>query len=277
MPPRNRPGVAALFDQLAPAYDQGGVAWFRPIAERLIELLAPQPGENALDIGAGRGAVAFPLSRAVGPTGKVTALDVSPRMTELLRSDADRLGRTNITTVAGHVADAALATGSFDVVAASLVLFFCPDPASELTEWLRTVRAGGGRLGITTFGGRSAAWQAADRAFKPFLPPGMLDARTSGETGPFASPAALATLFERCGAVAVETVEEPLVVRLPDVQAYQLWSMTLGQRAMWEAVPAEELPALLESMEAILAETRDANGMLRLTQQVRYTLAQRAA
>lgn len=72
--PRHK--VARLFDQLAPQYDRGPVPWFGPIAERLVALVAPTPGESVLDVGCGRGAVTFRLDEAVAPrTG------ASPRST----------------------------------------------------------------------------------------------------------------------------------------------------------------------------------------------------
>ena len=38
--------VAAVFDRAADTYDQVGVAWFTPIAQRLVAELEPQPGER---------------------------------------------------------------------------------------------------------------------------------------------------------------------------------------------------------------------------------------
>ena len=88
-PSQRRAGVAALFDQLAHGYDRGGVPWFGPIDARLVELTAPRPGDRALEVGAGRGAATFPLVDAVGPTGHVTAVDLSPAMARHLRSEAE--------------------------------------------------------------------------------------------------------------------------------------------------------------------------------------------
>jgi len=77
--------VAQLFDLVAPTYDQVGVDMFVPIAQRLVQLLAPQAGENAVDLGCGRGAVTLPLAEAVGPSGTVLAGDVSTAMVEATR------------------------------------------------------------------------------------------------------------------------------------------------------------------------------------------------
>ena len=45
------PRVADVFDALATTYDQTGMPFFRPVGARLVEQLAPQPGDRALDIG----------------------------------------------------------------------------------------------------------------------------------------------------------------------------------------------------------------------------------
>jgi O-methyltransferase/aklanonic acid methyltransferase len=252
------------------------VAWFQPIAERLVAGLAPAPGEQALDIGAGRGAVSFPLCRAVGPAGSVPAVDIAPGMVRLLADDAAAQGVQNLHVEVGDATGPGLGERQYDVVAASLVLFFCPDPEATLRGWLARTRPGSGRLGITTFGPQDDVWRRVDSVFDPFLPPQMLDARTSGKRGPFADNDALVALFVACGGVGVESVEEPLEVALPDAEAWRRWSMTLGQRRMWGAVPEDRRESVFEQAAGILEESRGADGMLRLRQQVRYTLSRTA-
>lgn len=266
-----RARVAGLFDQLAPGYDQGGVPWFGPIASRLVELLAPRPGERAADIGAGRGAATFPLLDAVGPDGHVTAVDLSPAMGEHLRADAATRGVGNLDVHTGDVSDAGLEPGSFDVVTASLVLFFDPDPGITLRSWVGLVRPGSGRIGITTFGPVDPAWQRAEAAVLRHAPATMLDPRTSGTRGPFASTRTMAALLAEAGAVAVESHDEPLEVVLPDARAWQAWTMTLGMRQVWEAVPATDRDRVLAAAAESLEADRADDGLLHLTQQVRYT------
>ena len=270
---QRRAGVAALFDQLAPVYDQGGVPWFGPIAERLVALVAPQPGDHALDIGAGRGAVTFALREAVGPTGHVTAVDLSPAMVGHLEAEAIERRISGINTLVGEAGPASLGAERFDVVTASLVLFFDPDPEATLRGWLELLRPGTGRLGLTTFGAIDEHWAAAEAALLEHAGRGVLDPRTTGTRGPFASSEALASLVRASGASQVSTAVEPLVVTLPDAAAWRTWTMGVGLRQIWTSVPESTLPEVLAEVEAALEGDRGDDGQLHLTQQVRYTTA----
>lgn len=270
---QRRAGVAALFDQLALHYDQGGVPWFAPIARRLVELVAPQPGERALDIGSGRGAVTFPLREAVGPTGHVTAVDLSPAMVGLLETEAIEREISGINTLVGEAGPATLGPERFDVVTASLVLFFDPEPEATLRGWLELLRPETGRLGLTTFGAIDEHWAAAEAALLAHAPAGVLDPRTTGTRGPFASPEGLESLVRACGASQVSTVVEPLVVTLADAAAWRTWTMGLGLRQIWASVPESVMADVLAEVEAALEGDRGDDGQLHLTQQVRYTIA----
>ena len=72
-------------DQLAFWNGPGGHTWvarqehtditLAPVSEALLALAAPRTGEQVLDIGCGCGATTLELARAVGPAGRVAALD----------------------------------------------------------------------------------------------------------------------------------------------------------------------------------------------------------
>ena len=273
-PSERRAGVAALFDQLAPGYDQGGVPWFGPIGARLVELTAPRPGDHALDVGAGRGAATFPLVSAVGPTGHVTAVDLSPAMVDLLRTEAETRAVTTLGARTGEATPLSTEPGSFDVVTASLVLFFDPQPVETVQGWVTLLRRGG-RLGLSTFGPTDAAWTAAEAVLMAYAPPQVLDARTTGRAGPFASTDTMAALMEAAGATDVDSHDEPLEVTLPDAAAWRAWTMTLGMRQLWAAVPDVELPDAMALIATALEADRGDDDQLHLTQQVRYTTGAR--
>jgi len=266
--------IAALFDAVAPTYDAVGVEFFEPIAAGLVTQLAPQPGERALDLGCGRGAALVPLARGVSPGGSAVGVDVSPRMVESAREAVSAAGLGPDVAVEVRVGDAQtpdLPAASYDVLASSLVLFFLPDPVDALRSWLRLL-VPRGRLGVSTFAGVPAGWEEVDAVFRPYLPPGMLDARTSGRGGPFASDEGVAGLLADAGLTQVRTAGTTVAVRFADADHWYRWSWSVGQRAMWEAVPAGERPGVQAEAYRRLERCRDDDGRIGFDQRVRYTL-----
>ena len=265
-------GPAGVFDRAADTYDAVGVPWFQPIAVRLVDELAVQPGERGLDIGCGRGAALFPLADAVGPTGSVVGIDLSPRMVEL--TAADVADRPHVQVLVGNAVAPDLPPASFDVIASSLVLFFLPDPAGAMTRWTDLL-VPGGRLGISTFGPQDANWQRIDATFLPYLPQGMLDARTSGRRGPFASNEGVEELFRSAGLTDIRTVSQSVRATFRNAEHYIGFTWSIGQRAMWEAVPEAERPVLRQQITDIVDEIRGGSGQLNVHQEVRYTFGRR--
>ena len=268
--------VAAVFDRVAATYDSVGVDWFTPIAQGLVRELAPQPGERAVDIGCGRGAALFPLAEAVGSAGHVTGFDISSEMVRTTLRDVEARGVTNVDVL---VADASqpeleLELGAYDLACASLVAFFLPDPLVGLKAW-RDLLAPGGRIGISSFGPRDQLWVDIDALFTPFLPPQMLDARTRGASGPFASDAAVEGLLGDAGFRQVRTVTSHVTVRFKDAEQWYAWSWSHGQRAMWESVPEDLREGLKSQASDILGRVADERQRITLTQGIRYTLGAR--
>jgi ubiquinone/menaquinone biosynthesis C-methylase UbiE len=268
--------VAALFDRVADSYENVGVPWFGPIAAALVRAVAPRGGERALDVGCGRGAALFPLAAAVGPTGRVTGVDLSAGMVDRTAADVRPRG---LSAVDLHVMDATapdLPPGSYDLVVSSLVLFFLPDPAAALRAWLRLL-VPGGRLGVSTFGARDPAWVDLDAVFRPYLPAHLLDARTSGGSGPFGTDRGVEDLLTAAGFGGVRTAGLAVSVTFRDAAHWRDWSWSHGQRAMWEAVPAAARDDVLAAAADRLAAARGPDGQVTLTQHVRLTLGERPA
>ncbi len=275
-----RERTVTLWDALAEVYDQVDVDFFAPIADGLVAQLAPQPGERGLDVGCGRGAVLLPLARAVGASGAALGVDLSPRMVEGCAAlaadeglaqvstrvmDATRLDAPEVTGVLG---------GPADLVASSLVLFFLPDPAGALPGWVDTLRPRG-RLGITTFAERSDVWEEVDALFEPYLPPQLLDARTSGARGRFATDAGVEGLLADAGLADVRTGRGRIPVRFADPEHWYRFSMSVGQRMFWLSVPEEERPTVKAAAFRVLGGATDPDGSVHLWQDVRYTVGVR--
>ena len=269
------PSVAQIFDLLASTYDQVGVEFFGPVGAQLVELLGPQPGERCLDVGCGRGAVTLPLAAAVSPEGSVHGVDVSAGMLEQARTLAAEAGLANTTFAVEDAADLGARAADFDVVASSLVLFFLAEPARALRTWVERL-APGGRIGLVTFGEEDEASNALLDLLKPYAPPGLRDPKTVGEQSPFTSDAGMEQLLAGAGAGEIRTVTVPTTIRFADVEEWQRFSLSTGQRAMWMRMPDEDKPGVLARAAEILEPTRpDPGEPCQLVWQMRYTFGRR--
>jgi len=271
-------GIAGVFDRAADTYDAVGVPWFGPIAAGLVEQLDVRPGERVLDIGCGRGAALIPLAMAAGETGHVVGIDLAPRMVQRTAADVREMPQVQVRV--GNATDPGLPPSSFDpssfdVVAACLVLFFLPDPGAAVRAWQQLL-VPGGRMGVTTFDQQDERWQQVDAVFEPFLPPAMLDARTSGRRGPFASDEGVAQLLIDAGLSDVRTVHRSVEAVFRDAVHLIEFSWSHGQRVMWEAIPEDRQAALRREFKARARQYQDDSGRIRFTQHIRHTLGNRA-
>ncbi len=90
-------------------------------------------GWSCLEVGAGRGSIAHWLAGQVGPSGRVTALDLDTSL--LLWLDAP-----NVEVVCGDVLELGLPEGSFDLIHTRLVLMHIPErerAMENIVSWLR--------------------------------------------------------------------------------------------------------------------------------------------
>jgi SAM-dependent methyltransferase len=204
----------------------------------------------------------------------VTALDLAAQMVEATRQDAEARGLDSVTLLVADASDPDLPPASYDLAVASLVLFFLPDPAAALRVW-RDLLVPGGRLSISTFGSRDPAWEGLDDVFTRYLPPDLLDARTSGIRGPFETDAGVEALLAAAGFDRIRTVQFDLTVHFDDVDEWHRWSMSHGQRSHWLAVPTPDRAAVLAMAAERLEAARDPSGGFALAQRVRFTMGRR--
>lgn len=142
--------------------DQAGLAWqtgvwnrisaiyqseidrrFIPVVEATIACAGLTAGENVLDLGTGTGAVAQRAATAVGPSGRVVGVDISPDMLAVARQRVTSLGFDNITLREGRAESIPADEATFDVVLASLSMMYVIDREAAAREIARTLRPGG--------------------------------------------------------------------------------------------------------------------------------------
>ena len=128
-------------DAAAASYEQAMARISRHFVPLILDAGHLAAGHYLLDVATGTGLVAEAALDVVGPTGHVTAVDVSPGMIEQAR---ERLGvAANVTIGVEDGQAMSFADASFDTVLCSLALMFFPDPATALAEFHRVLRPGG--------------------------------------------------------------------------------------------------------------------------------------
>lgn len=147
------------FDVAGDAYARFMGIYSEPLADRFIELVAPQTGQRAVDVGCGPGVL---TARLVAHLGTEHVVGIDPSM-PFVQATRRRLPRVEVHQ--GSAEDLPFADDRFDLAVAQLVVHFMSDPVAGLAEMARVTRPGGlvaasvwdhagGRGPLTTF------WQA---------------------------------------------------------------------------------------------------------------------
>ena len=131
---RNRTGIIAVASHL----------WDSPVHAAATDLVAPQPGETVIDLGAGFGAATLRLARTVDPGGRAIAVDPSRLMRTALR--ARRLVHPNrnlIDVRDGSAERLPIADHSIDAVISMNVIHLLRDIDTAAAELVRVLRPSG--------------------------------------------------------------------------------------------------------------------------------------
>jgi ubiquinone/menaquinone biosynthesis C-methylase UbiE len=128
---------------IAPVMSAAGADWLerseRESEEsptKAVAQLGLKPGMTVCDLGAGTGYYAVRMARLVGGTGKVYAVDIQPKMLELLGKRLASAGINNIEPVLGAEAETNLPADSQDLI----ILVDVYHEFSKPQEMLRSIR-----------------------------------------------------------------------------------------------------------------------------------------
>ena len=164
MTPGADPGVNAPFDRPDPQrwghiLEQPG----RELYDRrhaIIAALALKPGMDVADVGAGTGLFTLPIAQAVGPEGRVFAVDVAAEFVRSIELRAQAQGLLNVMGIVNDQHSTLLPADSVDLIFLADTYHHFEQPADMLRS-IRDALRPGGELVVIDFQrepGLSSAW-----------------------------------------------------------------------------------------------------------------------
>lgn len=110
--------------------------------ERLFREAGIGTGQRILELGSGTGEVSMVLSRLVGPTGEVVAIERDTQTIARARDRVSAAGATSIRFIESDISRFDEA-GPFDAVVGRFILCWTPNPASVLHRMATLIQPGG--------------------------------------------------------------------------------------------------------------------------------------
>ena len=216
-------GVAPGWRRWSDVLEIGGQA----VSRVLVEQAGIGPGDAVLDVATGYGEPALTAARAVGPTGRVVATDISAEMLAFGRKKAAALGLANIEFVEADAECLSFDPGMFDAVLSRQGLQFLPDVPGTLRR-LQSFLKRDGRLAAAVWGPPPTVDFA--RPIPVILAELGLPSPAPGRPGIFALADAdrVATLLAEAGFREVETGSVEAVYETASPEAMTAWTRDLA-------------------------------------------------
>ena len=226
---------------------------FVPWGKLLLDEAGVTSGQSVLDIACGPGTVARLAAERVGPTGKVTATDISPPMLEIARGKPLPLKSASIEYIESPAAPLQVQDASHEVTVCQQGLQFFPDKVESLREMARATRPGG-RIAVAVWGSleQCRMWGEIYAVLKDTIPAEIADLMKA----PFSlcDPEELTNLGQEAGLknIEVKTCSLPIVFERGVDQAIRALDATPLAPKIAE-LSSEEQDAMVEQLQRRLS------------------------
>ncbi len=255
------------YNAAADNFDAEPLAFWDRYGRQTVERMSLRRGARVLDVCCGTGASALPAARAIGPEGKVVAVDLADELLKLGRTKAQTERLHWVEFRRGDMTALGLPGSHFDAVVCVFGIFFVPDMETQVAELWRMVRPGG-QLAITTWGPRIFApayeiWLEAVRQVRPDLHTAF------NPWDRITTPEAVRKLFHDGGVRYADVVAEDGYQTLRTVEDF--WTIALGSGLRWTI--NQMGPELARGVRQEVLDQLAAKGVDRVETNVIYAVA----
>jgi ubiquinone/menaquinone biosynthesis C-methylase UbiE len=139
----HRHRVARVYNLAAADYDKPALHFFHRIAQRLVELAQPKPGDMVLDVATGAGAAALCAASKVMPNGRVIGVGLAAEMLAQARNNVAAAGWLHVELLESDLAQLQFDDNMFDLILCASRIFLLPDILAALRAWRRVLKPGG--------------------------------------------------------------------------------------------------------------------------------------
>jgi ubiquinone/menaquinone biosynthesis C-methylase UbiE len=268
-------GLRTAWGRVAHVYEQMWAERTAHLTARGLDLLAPAPVAQGLDIACGPGVTTVALAERLGG-GTTLGVDFAP---EMVARATERFGdRTDVAFAIDDAENLSLAPASVDVITCSFGLMYCHDAAAAMRSAARTLKPGGRMLQVV--------WgRAANVWFVPVIELIETRAEYFASVCPlmffYGLPGVMPRMIAEAGLELVEAVSLEATMtfdRIDDAVDSAIYGAPLAglyRNRLTPEAQAEVRAALHAHVEALA--TADAHGGITLPAEVALVVARRPA
>lgn len=250
-------GIAGVFGRTAATFDR--IGHMSHYGERLVACAQLAVGMRILDVATGRGALAFPAAKQVGPHGRVVGTDISAEMMSETTKDVQAGHWLNIELQQMDAEQLQYPDNVFDCVLCGFALWFFPHPDRALQQFYRVLKPGG-RLALTTWAHDSPMHSLIRDSLRPYIIP-LSRPNNDGKTPRFDTKEPLETVLRQAKFVSINIFTEDFKTNIVSEDTFweQLWAG--GNRQHLERMPASTLELAKTDYFQKLQALRQPNGI----------------
>ena len=253
----NDPDLAQVFDETS--------LWGAYFGRLLLENVPLKSGLNVLDVGCGTGFPLFELAHQLGPTAKLTGIDIWEPALKRANFKKEYYGLKNVTILKVDASTMPFENNQFDLITSNLGINNFEQPQKALDECFRVLKPGGEIIITTNTVGHMQLFYSIYEAVLKDSDRENLIPELRKQEAHRKTVEEITRMFQKSGFQIVKTIKENLTLRYLDGSSFLRHSLSiLGFLEGWRSIlKKEEETIIFKKLEEMLNAQASKDGELR--------------